>query len=107
MVQGVAKDTKEAAEKAFLAGVEMDMVDNLYLEHLPELVATGKIKMQTIDEAVRRILRVKMNLGLFENPYVDVVSETDRYLIPDYLKVAEELAQESMVLLKMKIRCCH
>ncbi|MDP9955899.1 beta-glucosidase [Epilithonimonas hungarica] len=100
VVQGVAKDTREAAEKALLAGVEMDMVDNLYLEHLPELVATGKIKMQTIDDAVRRILRVKMNLGLFENPYVDVVPEKDRYLLPDYLKVAEELAQESMVLLK-------
>ncbi|WP_312766290.1 glycoside hydrolase family 3 N-terminal domain-containing protein [Epilithonimonas sp.] len=100
VVQGVAKDTREAAEKALLAGVEMDMVDNLYLDHLPELVASGKIKMQTIDDAVRRILRVKMNLGLFENPYVDVVSEKDRYLLPDYLKVAEELAQESMVLLK-------
>ena len=100
VVQGVAKDTREAAEKALLAGVEMDMVDNLYLEHLPELVASGKIKMQTINEAVRRILRVKMNLGLFENPYVDVVPETNRYLLADYLKVAEELAQESMVLLK-------
>ena len=100
VLQGVAKDNREAAEKALLAGVEMDMVDNLYLEHLPELVATGKIKMQTIDDAVRRILRVKMNLGLFENPYVDMVPETDRYLLPDYLKVAEELAQESMVLLK-------
>lgn len=100
VLQGVAKDNKEAAEKALLAGVEMDMVDNLYLEYLPELVATGKIKMQTIDDAVRRILRVKMNLGLFENPYVDMVPETDRYLLPDYLKIAEELAQESMVLLK-------
>lgn len=100
VVQGVAKDHREAAEKALLAGVEMDMVDNLYLEYLPELVATGKIKMQTIDDAVRRILRVKMNLGLFENPYVDMVPETERYLLPDYLKIAEELAQESMVLLK-------
>ncbi|UQB69059.1 glycoside hydrolase family 3 N-terminal domain-containing protein [Epilithonimonas zeae] len=100
VVQGVAKDTREAAEKALLAGVEMDMVDNIYMDYLPELVASGKIKIQTIDEAVRRILRVKMNLGLFENPYVDVISEKDRYLLPDYLKVAEELAQESMVLLK-------
>jgi len=100
VVQGVAKDHREAAEKALLAGVEMDMVDNLYLEYLPELVATGKIKMQTIDDAVRRILRVKMNLGLFENPYVDMVPEAERYLLPDYLEIAEELAQESMVLLK-------
>ena len=56
--------------------------------------------MSSIDEAVRRILRVKMKLGLFENPYVDVIPEEKRYLLPEYLKVAEELAAESMVLLK-------
>ncbi len=100
--QGVAKDIKEAAKKSFLAGVEMDMVDNAYLDYLPELVKEGKIPMKTVDEAVRRILRVKMKLGLFENPYVDVVPEKDRYLLPEYLKTAEELAQESMVLLKNK-----
>ena len=56
--------------------------------------------MSSIDEAVRRILRVKMKLGLFENPYVDVVPEEERYILPEYLKVAEQLAAESMVLLK-------
>jgi len=98
--QGVAKDTKEATLKSFMAGVEMDMVDNAYVDYLPELVAEGKVPMASIDEAVRRILRVKMKLGLFENPYVDVVPEKKRYLLPEYLKVAEELAAESMVLLK-------
>jgi len=98
--QGVAKDLKESGLKAFMAGVEMDMVDNVYVDYLPELVAEGKIPMASIDEAVRRILRVKMQLGLFENPYVDVVPENERYLLPEYLKVAEQLAAESMVLLK-------
>ncbi|WP_310028391.1 glycoside hydrolase family 3 N-terminal domain-containing protein [Flavobacterium arsenatis] len=98
--QGVAKDIKEATLKSFMAGVEMDMVDNAYVDFLPELVADGKVPMASIDEAVRRILRVKMKLGLFENPYVDVVPEEKRYLLPEYLKVAEELAAESMVLLK-------
>ncbi|WP_338359612.1 glycoside hydrolase family 3 N-terminal domain-containing protein [Yeosuana marina] len=98
--QGVAKDKKEAGMKSFLAGVEMDMVDNVYVDYLPELVAEGKVPMTAIDEAVRRILRVKMKLGLFENPYVDVVPEEKRYLLPEYLKAAEELASESMVLLK-------
>lgn len=98
--QGVAKDTKEAALKSFMAGVEMDMVDNAYVDFLPELVKEGKVLMASIDEAVRRILRVKMKLGLFENPYVDVIPEKKRYLLPEYLKTAEELAAESMVLLK-------
>lgn len=98
--QGVAKDLKEAGMKSFLAGVEMDMVDNVYVDYLPSLVAEGKVPMKTIDEAVRRILRVKMKLGLFENPYVDVVSEEKRYLLPEYIKTSEQLAAESMVLLK-------
>lgn len=98
--QGVAKDKKEAGMKSLLAGVEMDMVDDVYVDYLPELVTEGKVPMTAIDEAVRRILRVKMQLGLFENPYVDVVSEEKRYLLPEYLQVAEQLAAESMVLLK-------
>jgi beta-glucosidase len=98
--QGVAKDLKESGLKSFMAGVEMDMVDNVYVDYLPELVDEGKVPMASIDEAVRRILRIKMQLGLFENPYVDVVSEDKRYLLPEYLKVAEQLAAESMVLLK-------
>lgn len=98
--QGVAKDLKVATEKAFMAGIEMDMVDNTYVDYLPELVEEGKVPMASIDEAVRRILRVKMKLGLFENPYVDVVPENQRYLLPEYLETAENLAAESMVLLK-------
>ncbi|MCB9081107.1 MAG: glycoside hydrolase family 3 C-terminal domain-containing protein [Lewinellaceae bacterium] len=98
--QGVAKDLKESGLKAFMAGVEMDMVDNVYVDHLPSLVAEGKVPMSSIDEAVRRILRIKFRLGLFENPYVDVVAEEKRYLQKEDLQLAEQLAAESMVLLK-------
>lgn len=98
--QSVAEDLKEAAQKSFMAGIEMDMVDNAYIDYLPELVEEGKVPMTSINEAVRRILRVKMKLGLFENPYVDVVSEKERYLLPEYLEIAEQLSAESFVLLK-------
>lgn len=98
--QGVAKDPKECAEKALMAGVEMDMVDNAYFDHLQALVDEGKVPLETIDEAVRRILRIKFRLGLFDNPYCEELSESERYLQPDDRKVAAELAAESMVLLK-------
>jgi beta-glucosidase len=98
--QGVAKDRKEAGLKAFLAGVEMDMKDTVYLEHLGDLLNEKKISMKMIDEAVTRVLRVKFRLGLFDNPYTEVVDATNRYLHPESLKLAALLAEESMVLLK-------
>ncbi len=98
--QGVAVDRKEAGEKALNAGVEMDMVDDVYLDHLAELVAEGKVTIATVDEAVRRILRVKFRLGLFDNPYVEELPESKRYLQPDDLAFAEQIASESIVLLK-------
>lgn len=98
--QGVAKDKKEAGMKAFLSGVEMDMVDNIYVDYLPELVKEGKVPMAAIDDAVRRILRIKFRLGLFEKPYVDEIPEDERYLLPEYLQLASQIAAESMVLLK-------
>lgn len=98
--QGVASDGKEAAMLAFNAGVDMDMVDDLYRKHLPDLVREGKVSMDLIDESVRRILRVKFELGLFENPYVEEVPQEQRLLLPEYLELAEAVAQETMVLLK-------
>jgi beta-glucosidase len=100
--QGVAKDEKEAGLKAFMAGVEMDMKDNIYLEHFPALLAEKKIPMSAIDEAVSRVLRVKFNLGLFDNPYTEIVDEPSRYLQSNSLKLATALTEESMVLLKNK-----
>ncbi len=98
--QGVAPDGKEAARLAFNAGVEMDMVDDLYRKYLPELIREGKVSMELLDESVRRVLRVKFRLGLFENPYIAEVPEDERLLLPEYLDLAENVAQETMVLLK-------
>ena len=98
--QGVAADRREAGLKSFMAGVEMDMVDNIYVEHLPELVADGTVPMSAIDEAVRRILRIKFRLGLFDEPYLKELPESERYLQPDALSLAESVAAETMVLLK-------
>ncbi|RAJ28052.1 beta-glucosidase [Gelidibacter algens] len=98
--QGVAKDRKEAGLKAFEAGIEMDMKDNIYVENFPELVEEGKITMDQIDEAVSRVLRVKFRLGLFDDPYTPVLDEKDRILQKEDIAIAQNLAEESMVLLK-------
>lgn len=100
IVQGVAKDRKEAGLKAFMAGVEMDMKDNIYLENFKQLVYEKKIPMKKIDDAVSRVLRVKFRLGLFDHPYTDVVDESARYLETSSKAIALKLATESMVLLK-------
>ncbi|MDP4291420.1 MAG: glycoside hydrolase family 3 N-terminal domain-containing protein [Bacteroidota bacterium] len=100
IAQGVAKDRKEACQKAFMAGVEMDMVDNIYVENMQQLVKENKIPMSRVDDAVRRILRIKFQLGLFDKPYVVELAEKDRYYQPESMATAQKLAEESMVLLK-------
>lgn len=97
--QGVASDDREATRLAFTAGVDMDMCDNLYHKYLPELIDCGQVTMGQIDDAVSRILRLKFELGLFENPYRKPTEEND-FLKTEYLGISEQLAQESMVLLK-------
>jgi len=98
--QGVAADRKEAGYKAFMAGVEMDMKDNIYFENFKVLIAEKKIPMSKVDDAVSRILRVKFRLGLFDQPYTTVVDESARYLQSESKSIAQKLAAESMVLLK-------
>jgi beta-glucosidase len=100
MDQGVAANRKEAGYKAFMAGVEMDMVDKIYSENFKELIAEKKIPISKIDDAVSRILRVKFRLGLFDQPYTTILDESDRYLQPESKAIAQKLAAESMVLLK-------
>ncbi len=100
--QGFAKDKKDATLKSFMAGVEMDMVDNVYVENLEQLVKENKIPISKLDEAVRRILRIKFRLGLFDHPYVQELAEKDRYYQPESMITAAKLAEESMVLLKNK-----
>lgn len=98
--QGMAYDEKDAAMKAFNAGVEMDMVDGCYSKFLKELVDEGKVKIETIDDAVRRVLYVKFSLGLFEKPYTEEISEDKRFLLESSKEIAKMMAIESMVLLK-------
>lgn len=98
--QGVAATKKDAAWYAFNAGLEMDMMSHAYDRHLKELVEEGKITMAQVDESVRRVLRVKFRLGLFERPYTPVTNEKDRFFRPQSMAVAAQLAAESMVLLK-------
>ena len=68
---GIANDGATAARKALLAGVDMDMVSSLYHDHLAELVRSGQVPQAKLDEAVRRVLRLKFALGLFDRPYAD------------------------------------
>ena len=98
--QGMAEDGKTAAMYAINAGLDMDMVDNLYMQHLEDLVAEGKVSEDRIDDAVRRVLTLKFRLGLFENPYTEEKPESERILLPRSLEIAEQAAIESMVLLK-------
>ena len=96
---GVANDLATAARKGFLAGVDMDMEGNAYLQHLPTAVKAGQVSQAAIDEAVRRILRVKFALGLFDKPYVDEKNAITT-LPAANVAVAREAAEKSFVLLK-------
>ena len=98
--QGMAEDEKEATMLAFNAGIEMDMADRMYQKYLAALLEEGKVDMKQVDESVRRVLRVKFRLGLFEQPYVEEKPESEMYLLPKSLEIAEKAAAESMVLLK-------
>lgn len=100
--QGYAADDSDATEKALEAGVDMDMVDFLYQNNLDTLVKQGKVDMAVIDKAVERILRVKFQLGLFDQPYVEEMPDSSRFLLPEYREQARLLAEETMVLLENK-----
>jgi len=100
--QGFASSLKEASLKSIRAGLDIDMVSEGYLNHLAELVKEGSVPMEEVDEAVRRVLRLKFRLGLFERPYTPESSESERFLRPQDVAIAERLAEESMVLLKNK-----
>ncbi|HBX69347.1 MAG TPA: glycosyl hydrolase, partial [Chloroflexi bacterium] len=97
---GVAANHKEAARRAFLAGVDMDMTSGAYHKHLAELIHEGYIPTERLDEAVRQILRIKLMLGLFENTRIDPAGADAAILKPAYLQTALEAATQAMVLLK-------
>lgn len=99
---GVAVDDKEAARRAILSGVDVEMMTTTYVNHLKNLIEEGEVSETLVDEAVLRILELKRRLGLFDNPYrgADEVREKDVVLSPAHREVAKELATKSMVLLK-------
>lgn len=98
---GFSEDNKDAAMKAANAGVDMEMASGTYLQNIEALIAIGKVKQQTIDNAVRNILRLKFKLGLFENPYVNLKAKSTIYS-ENHLQAAKKAAEESFVLLKNK-----
>ncbi|MCM3873572.1 MAG: glycoside hydrolase family 3 C-terminal domain-containing protein, partial [Pyrinomonadaceae bacterium] len=100
MKHGVAANGAEAAQEALNAGVEMEMVSRLYNQHGADLLKQGKLSQQTIDEAVRRILRIKFRLGLFDKPYADEARERSVIFSPANVAAAREIAGRSIVLLK-------
>ena len=97
---GIAGNEEQAAALALNAGVEMEMVSRSYNEFGPQLLKQNKITQATIDEAVRRILRIKFRLGLFDHPYTDEAREPNALLRPESIRLAREIAGRSMVLLK-------
>ena len=99
---GFAKDNKDAALKAILAGSDMDMESRSYTNHLAELVKEGKVDIQFIDDAVRRILTKKYELGLLDDPYrfINEKREKEQANNPEHRKFAREIGAKSIVLLK-------
>ena len=100
MAHGIANDGATAARKALLAGVDMDMVSNLYHRELMQLVQSGQVPQSAIDEAARRVLRVKFAMGLFEHPYSDESKEAGTMLRPESIALARTVAAHSLVLLR-------
>ena len=103
MVHGLAGDRRAAAREALLAGVDMDMAGYTYLEHLPSLVESGEVPEAAVDAMVAAVLRVKIALGLFEDPW----TESDRFPTSGngrHLEAAREAARESVVLLENRDR---
>ena len=96
---GVAGSPLDAALQAIRAGVDMDMVDRSY-ETLAEAVTDGRLQVSVVDDAVRRVLRAKFALGLFERPYADPAREKATLLREEHLAAARQVAQKSIVLLK-------
>jgi len=79
---------------------DMDMVSSLYHDHLAALVRSGQVPQARLDESVRRVLRVKFALGLFEHPYADEAREAEAMLRPESIALARTAAERSFVLLK-------
>ena len=95
---GIALDPATATRKAITAGVDVDMMSHYYDTQLPELIRTGQLSMDVVDEAVRRVLRVKFATGLFEHPFAEGVEVTAA--IAEHRPIVRKAAEESFVLLQ-------
>ena len=93
---GYAQNRAESAKFALKAGVDMDMVDNCYLDNIADLIKNGELSEQELDVAVLRVLETKLRAGLFEHPFV----ERKTYDVEKHIKMAQTLAEKSIVLLK-------
>ncbi|NVO19411.1 MAG: beta-glucosidase BglX [Bacteroidetes bacterium] len=99
---GIGKDLKDVSRLALNAGIDMDMVGEGFILYARELVKEGKVTQKTIDDACRRILEAKYKLGLFDDPYryINESRPAKEILTPANRKIAKEIAEQSMVLLK-------
>lgn len=100
VTHGLAADESDAARLALLAGIDMEEQSRTFGTYGARLVADGEVPLARIDEAVRRVLRLKYRLGLFDHPYVDPSRETAELASPEHRAVAREAAGRSLVLLK-------
>ncbi len=100
IIQGHARDGRDAAFRALTAGLNMDMASNTYLQNLTDLVKDGSISMEQIEEMVRPILTIKVRMGLFEHPYVDEGLSEKVVVRPEHRQIARRVTQRSMVLLR-------
>ncbi|MGY4399030.1 beta-glucosidase [Sphingomonas sp. UYAg733] len=102
IAHGYAADGRDAAKKAFLAGVDMSMSSNLYNLHLPALVEAGEVPVAAVDASVRRVLQLKDAIGLFDNPYRSMNAKAERTQIasPALRKLSREAGARSIVLLR-------
>jgi beta-glucosidase len=91
---------KDAAERAIKSGVDVETPDPEAYIHLPELIREGRVPQALVDNAVRRVLRLKFEAGLFENPYPDVATAEAKTATPDAIALAREAAEKAIVLLK-------
>lgn len=102
VTHGIAENDVDAGIQSANAGLDMDMGTHIYKDHLKEAIENGKVSMEVVDEAVRRILSVKMWLGLFENPYVskESMAKYASKIPAEHAETALEAAKKSIVLLK-------
>ncbi|MFN8530674.1 MAG: beta-glucosidase BglX [Anaerolineae bacterium] len=100
VIQGFARDGRDAAARAMNAGLDMDMASGTYLEHLTPLFEDGTLKMEILDAAVRSILTIKVKMGLFEHPYAEEGKLEQVVALPEHRAAARLVAQRSMVLLR-------